>query len=170
MIDAMNERTMIHAAIKLGICVGRGLLVTTSCSSAPRPRGPSSPSGQSELGRAEHELTPIASAPPSGYRGTWNDTETLFGKVRPLSRLLVPSYAHVLTVHDPGRRVALDGYHEHAFIGIEVRGAVGATRHVAQETIVFEKVGGIWRVTDYQEVNWNASAIPVMKVPLPGAP
>jgi hypothetical protein len=29
-------------------------------------------------------------------------------------------------------------------------------RHVAQESIVFEKVNSVWRVTNYQETNWGS--------------
>lgn len=98
-----------------------------------------------------------------------NDAEKLFGKVGPLEGLLVPNYDHVLTVEQPGKRVILEGYHEHAFVGAKVRLAVGDARHLAEERIVFEKIDEVWRVTEYQEVNWGVSEMASPKLPIPGA-
>ncbi|MCB9749682.1 MAG: hypothetical protein H6713_06695 [Myxococcales bacterium] len=99
-----------------------------------------------------------------------NDAAKIFGRARQHSGLLVPSFRHVLSVARPGERVVLRGYHEHVFIGAEVRLAVGDARHIAQEVIVFEKRDGVWRVTDYEETNWSASELggPALPRPSPG--
>jgi len=73
------------------------------------------------------------------------------------STMLVPNYQHVLKVDEMGQRVVVEGYHDHVFVGNELRVAMGAARHIAYEEIVFEKVGGVWRVTDYEETIWDAS-------------
>jgi len=79
-----------------------------------------------------------------------------------LGTLLVPSYQHLLTVDEPGERMILEGYHEHAFVSSDIRLLAGESRQLAFETIVFEKidkVDNVWRVTDYEETVWSASEI-----------
>jgi hypothetical protein len=74
--------------------------------------------------------------------------------------LLVPSYLHVLRVEEPGKRVVLEGYHEHLFVGAGIRLAIGEARQLAFDVIVFEKLGGVWRITSYRETVWSASEVP----------
>jgi hypothetical protein len=71
--------------------------------------------------------------------------------------LLVPSYHHVLTIEERGKRVVLEGYHEHAFVGADLRFVAGDSRQLALESIVFENHAGQWRVADYIETVWSAS-------------
>lgn len=117
--------------------------------------------GEGELfGPAQGELTPEK----------WvevNDAERTFGRAGPHSGLFVPSYDHVLYVKAPGRTVVLEGYHEHLFVGADVRLIVGDARHLAHEVITFEKVGGVWRMTDYVEVIYSASELPIPALPTP---
>ena len=86
-----------------------------------------------------------------------NDAERNFGMAPPNDTLLVPNFEHVLTVQEPGAKMLLSGYHEHTFVGAQLRLLIGETRHVARELIVYEKVDGKWRVTDYEETNFSAS-------------
>ena len=75
------------------------------------------------------------------------------------STMVVPNYGHVLHTVESGERMVLQGYHEHAFIGEELRVAMGAARQLAFETIVYEKVDGVWRVTEYEEVVFDATEL-----------
>lgn len=93
---------------------------------------------------------------------TWveaNDVEETFDGVPEMHTLLVPNYDHFLQVNRMGESVTLLGYHEHMFVGEELRLALGDARHLAYETIVFEKVDGVWRVTDYEENIWGVSEV-----------
>jgi hypothetical protein len=73
--------------------------------------------------------------------------------------LLVPNYQHILSVEEPGRRVRLEGYHEHAFVRADIRLATGDARQLAFETVTFEKRDGVWRITAYVETVWSASEL-----------
>ncbi|MCB9759930.1 MAG: hypothetical protein H6739_08870 [Alphaproteobacteria bacterium] len=72
-----------------------------------------------------------------------------FSKYR--GTLYVTNYWHILSVEVPGERVVLEGYHEHSFTEVMAK-LVGHSRAVAFDHIVFEKVDGAWRITDYTEV------------------
>ena len=86
-----------------------------------------------------------------------NDVEENFGKAHFHRGLYVPNYLHSLTSELPGKRMRVEGYHEHAFTGMDVRFITGAARQLAYETIIFEKINNVWRITEYVEVIYDVS-------------
>ena len=76
--------------------------------------------------------------------------------------LLVPNYHHIVTVKEQGKRLLLEGYHEHNFAGKGVRILYGEARELAFDKVIFEKWAceGAYRVTEYIETVWKASELP----------
>jgi hypothetical protein len=105
----------------------------------------------SEFGSTQGSYTPR----------TWLEEQDVdsWNLLQDTSTLLVPNFLHVLYVETPGQRVRLEGYHEHTFVGQDTRAAVGESRHVAQEIIVWEKIDGNWRIVEYSEINFSASEL-----------
>ena len=81
----------------------------------------------------------------------------------------VPNFAHVMHVLERGKRLKLEGYHLHIFVGADIRLAAGAARHLAFETLIFEKLAQGWRIVEYSETVANTSTF-MPKPNLPGAP
>lgn len=105
----------------------------------------------SEFGDTQGTYTPLSWLEAQDV-DTWNF-------LHDNSTMLVPSYSHILKVEVPGERVILEGYHEHAFIGEDMRLIYGDARHLAYEYITYEKIDGIWRVTDYVETVHDATEL-----------
>ncbi len=105
----------------------------------------------SEFGSTQGIYTPLSWLENQNV-DTWNVLHST-------STMLVPNYEHILKVEVPGERVILEGYHEHAFVGTDMRLLYGDARHLAYEYIVFEKIDGVWRMTDYVETVYDVTEV-----------